>query len=726
MRSGEILQVEPTAFRVLLHLLRNPGRLVTKDEIIRAVWSDSVVSDNSLTRSIATLRRLLGDDRREPLYIATVPTIGYRFLCEVAALEDGRSELDMANSDRSLGNDPEIPPAPERKSTFSLNFSTVPWSVGLCVLALAILTVGILIHRAISKREAPDSTDGHLAAEQRLTSNPPEVPIKQAVISPDGKYLAFADPTGLYLRQISNGETHLLPLSKEFTSLPLSWFPDGTHLLALRFEGGLFLPQAKPGIWKISTLGGQPQRLMEMAGWATVSPDGSRIAYLPGPDFGSELSVMDSDGANARRIASPRKSQPPQSNPDSIYPVVWSPDGRRLAYIEEHFPNAPEPAASTFSLITQDANGGNPIEVLKDDDRLRQALWWAPDGRILFGYRSNATSERDDDGVYSVAIDSATGKTTGRPQPVTKGQGHIGGLSTSSDGKRLVLRRDNTTAQAFITQFQPGSHQWSPPRRLTLDANGNVAEAWTADSQSVLFVSNRNGTWKLYKEDVDSATAEVLVEGHSIYLPRLSADGSQALYLSVSRPGDNSSPTSLMSKPLGGGPPRLVLEEIGIVNQQCARAPSKLCIFSKIAGPEMIFVSFDSERGALRELFRISSRFLNWSLSPDGSRLALFLDRHRIRFVSLGSGAATEVVLKDWLLSSGDWSADGKRVFMPSFRPGAKPVILAVSEMGKTEVLIEGQANTEFLWLIQSPDGRSAILGMPTAGDNNAWMVDNF
>ena len=88
IKSGEAAQVEPTAFRVLLLLLRNPGRLVTKEEILSTVWTDASVSDNSLTRSIATLRRLLGDDKREPRYIATVHTVGYRFLCDVQVIPD--------------------------------------------------------------------------------------------------------------------------------------------------------------------------------------------------------------------------------------------------------------------------------------------------------------------------------------------------------------------------------------------------------------------------------------------------------------------------------------------------------------------------------------------------------------------------------------------------------------------------------------------------------------
>jgi DNA-binding winged helix-turn-helix (wHTH) protein len=76
LRNGEVLSVEPKAFRVLLFLLRNPQKLITKEELLDAVWGDIAVSENSLTRSVALLRRLLADDTHEPRYIATVPTVG--------------------------------------------------------------------------------------------------------------------------------------------------------------------------------------------------------------------------------------------------------------------------------------------------------------------------------------------------------------------------------------------------------------------------------------------------------------------------------------------------------------------------------------------------------------------------------------------------------------------------------------------------------------------------
>lgn len=89
VKGGNVLPVEPKTFRVLLFLLRNPQKLIAKEELLNAVWGDAAVTDSSLTRTIAQLRRLLGDEIRSPRYIETVATVGYRFLCEVDVSETG-------------------------------------------------------------------------------------------------------------------------------------------------------------------------------------------------------------------------------------------------------------------------------------------------------------------------------------------------------------------------------------------------------------------------------------------------------------------------------------------------------------------------------------------------------------------------------------------------------------------------------------------------------------
>lgn len=93
-RDGEAIPLTPKAIDILLLMVENHGRVVTKDEFMRRVWPDAVVEESNLTDNISTLRQLLGDDAREPQYIKTVPKHGYRFIGEVvrrdAADEHGR------------------------------------------------------------------------------------------------------------------------------------------------------------------------------------------------------------------------------------------------------------------------------------------------------------------------------------------------------------------------------------------------------------------------------------------------------------------------------------------------------------------------------------------------------------------------------------------------------------------------------------------------------------
>ena len=83
LRHGRPVAIEPKAFDLLLLLARERGRLVEKEEILEAVWDGSFVTDNALTRTVTRLRKSLGDSAREPRFVETVHTRGYRFLAEV-------------------------------------------------------------------------------------------------------------------------------------------------------------------------------------------------------------------------------------------------------------------------------------------------------------------------------------------------------------------------------------------------------------------------------------------------------------------------------------------------------------------------------------------------------------------------------------------------------------------------------------------------------------------
>lgn len=83
-RTQGPVAVTSRAFDTLLHLLRNPGRVVTKRELMDAVWGDTVVEENNLTQTISTLRQLLGERPDEHRFIVTAPGQGYRFIAQVA------------------------------------------------------------------------------------------------------------------------------------------------------------------------------------------------------------------------------------------------------------------------------------------------------------------------------------------------------------------------------------------------------------------------------------------------------------------------------------------------------------------------------------------------------------------------------------------------------------------------------------------------------------------
>jgi TolB-like protein/Flp pilus assembly protein TadD len=88
LRGGEAVPLTSRAFDTLLHLVQQCGKVVEKNELMQAVWPDTVVEENNLNQNISALRRALGENRGENRYIATLSGKGYRFLPEVAIVQE--------------------------------------------------------------------------------------------------------------------------------------------------------------------------------------------------------------------------------------------------------------------------------------------------------------------------------------------------------------------------------------------------------------------------------------------------------------------------------------------------------------------------------------------------------------------------------------------------------------------------------------------------------------
>src|SRR5262245_42199472 len=105
LRDGEELSLTPKIFDLLLVLVENSGRILEKEELMKAIWPHAIVEETNLTRNISTLRKVLGESQDAHPYIETIPWRGYRFVASV-------KEVTNTNSETAI----TIPPSPSTPS----------------------------------------------------------------------------------------------------------------------------------------------------------------------------------------------------------------------------------------------------------------------------------------------------------------------------------------------------------------------------------------------------------------------------------------------------------------------------------------------------------------------------------------------------------------------------------------------------------------------------------
>jgi eukaryotic-like serine/threonine-protein kinase len=99
-REEEIVTLNRRAFGVLLYLVQNPGRVLTRDELLKNVWPETFVDENSLAQSVSAPRRALEERPGDNSYIVTLPGRGYQFVApvQVVASENGSPLPEIATS----------------------------------------------------------------------------------------------------------------------------------------------------------------------------------------------------------------------------------------------------------------------------------------------------------------------------------------------------------------------------------------------------------------------------------------------------------------------------------------------------------------------------------------------------------------------------------------------------------------------------------------------------
>ena len=564
--------------------------------------------------------------------------------------------------------------------------------------------------------------------QRKLTANVQNSPVFSAGISPDGKYLGYADEQGIHLLTIATGSVQSVAqppgIPRGTTKWSFGdWYPDSK-----RFLVSVRISDAESTIWSIPTTGGEAEKLAEvedMLEGGRISPDGLHIAYhrLRSGIGAREIWVMGSRGESPRKIFT-AESQATMNG------IGWSPTGERIAYGYRRVKGN-----RTETMVQScDLSGANITTIVRDN-HLRD-FTWMKSGRFIYSRNTEAGSAESDN-LRELMVEGKSGVAQGKAHQLTDWSGFsVYDFSATADEKQLAFLRGNDHASVFVGDLHGKERHLVNTRRLTLDDNYNLPSAWTPDSREVLFSSERATGRLMYRQTLDPGSSAQIIAPASetnFYLARLSPDG--AWILLEGAPVSTHKMGLYRVDPKGGVPERIFDIE-GFVLFSCTNKVANLCVIGKPAADksELVVAAFDPITGPGKELIRIpleagKSADIGfdywWELSPDGTWIGIMKKHgHEIRLVPLRGGRPRTIAVTDHSdLMELSWATNSQSMFVSSLDPDGAS-LLSVATDGDAQLLWH-QPHSTHVWGYPSPDGRHLAI-MVASKESNAWIIGNF
>ena len=669
-RDGHAIPVEPKAFRVLLYLLRNPGRLIRKDELLSAGWGDTAVTENSLTRNIALLRRLLDDDTRAPRYIETVSTVGYRFICPVETIEDGIVSPETAMEDGNSGGSPIAIESPNLSPIVTVKSD--PYSSRWLLPTLALIglaTLAVLLWYLRRPLPAP-----------RLT-NPIELTLdgrRKNVVGTDGNrlYLNVFEPKAVGQVPISGGLITEIPF--DLPSRGGLWgissvSPDGSSLLAFdHFD--LYQEGARISIVGVE---GHPVRYLTQAYAAVFSMDGRSVLYAtPHGDIYS----IPAEGGEPRLILA---SSAPSGETVRTGDLSWSPDGSKIRFTRDQ-------------KIWEVSSSGSNLHLLLPNWNKSASQWggqWTPDGAFFLfvsgGIGSMNRFPNYSRGGQLWAIDERRGTLhppIAEPIQLTSGPIVWGPAVFARDGHTIFSR--GMSLRGELVRYDERTRHFDPYLQgisaefVTFSKDGNYL-AYVSFPDGILWRANRDGTGLLQLTKPPFYPRDV----------RWSPDGSQIAFTDNSQNGVDA---IYIVSSQGGTPERFVPEERG-PNADLTWSPDgKKVVYSTI--PWLSVGDYSQARIEVKILELATRKSITLPARPEGF----------------------------W---STRWSPDGRYIAGFSFKTDSLVLFDTKTQQWK-ELLRKGtngfpnwSRDGRYIYLLRPTDDRG-ISRIPVSGGNEERIVD--
>lgn len=449
-RGSDELSLEPKSVDLLSYLIENPNRVISKQELMDNVWR-TIVSDNTISRSIVRLRRTLGDDSQNPEYIATIPRKGYRLIAPVQV-------IDQPQEHRSLR----------------------VWAV---VLGLTMLLALITFGRAYWPKSAgADKPSLPMKLTPVTTLVGDEI---DPALSADGRLLAFSHRESegklwrVMVKNLDTNELYAITPATKNAWLP-AWSPDNTKIV----YQNLSLDYCHVSIADVSDLNAPV--INESILNCNVGVGSGNVIW-GGPDvlyYAEAVSENDPFVIYRYHISSKNLNQitsPPNSGRGD-YRLQLSPDGKWLAFVR----NTVYWAESELWLYAIDTAETRRITSLPI--RLR-ALAWLPNSTHLVV--ANAYKQ-----LQTVNIDTgATAEITSEVLPL---------FHPSAGGEKLVAsagsfhNREIWHAQGAFDSVKPAATTLKP---FIVSTKSDYLPRLNPNTSSVAFVSERSGLPQIWLLD---------------------------------------------------------------------------------------------------------------------------------------------------------------------------------------------------------------------------------
>jgi Tol biopolymer transport system component/DNA-binding winged helix-turn-helix (wHTH) protein len=476
-KNGLVIRLARQPLQILLTLLRNPGEVVTREQLRRQVWGEGTFVDfeHGLNAAVNKLRVALNDSAEKPRYIETVPARGYRFIAAVVPTHSG-----------TIGE-----PLPK------------PWNRRLLwVLACTALCLGVFAtwwRVRIVKPGLPSGKLIRLTSDSGLADTP--------ALSPDGKLLAYssdrfsAGQMDLYVKHVAGGEPIRLTFDGAGNTAP-NFSPDGSKIVfRSNRDGG--------GIYEIASLGGQARMLARDGLDPKFSPDGTQVAYWVGarhvanrvPGSGS-IWVVPAVGGTPRRV---------DSDFTAARCPIWSPDGKSVLVVGYTSAKSYDDSAIDWWLIS--TSGAPAIRTGMFDALVRVGLegrespspfskaqvpdpgcWLPASNRLLFSVDSGA----DNRNLWEIGISPSTGRVNGIVERITAGSGDEVAPSCAPGGSvAFASLEDRNNIWSLPIDLNKGKAT-GPVEPLIQGPSRREHASLSKDGRSLAFSSTQSGRFNIW------------------------------------------------------------------------------------------------------------------------------------------------------------------------------------------------------------------------------------